>query len=241
MRKPILFSWSGGKDSALALRSLLQDPEFEVVGLLTTVTEGFDRISMHGVRRELLQQQAESIGLPVEEVSIPPNCDNQTYEVRMAATMQQFRQRGTFHVAFGDIFLEDLRTYRESKLRTVHMTAVFPIWKVDSRELVARFLSEQFRAIAVCIDPKRLHAAFAGRELDASFFYDLPANVDPCGENEEFHSFVFAGPIFRSPIPVLVGPVVERDSYVFCDLRSAPAASAPLRKAPAAADPPPLL
>jgi uncharacterized protein (TIGR00290 family) len=240
MRKPILFCWSGGKDSALALRSLLQDPEFEVVGLLTTVTEGFDRISMHGVRRELLHRQAGSIGLPVQEVSIPPNCDNDTYEARMAAAMQPFRRRGTLHVAFGDIFLEDLRTYRESKLRTVNMTAVFPIWKVDSRELVARFLNEQFRAVAVCIDPKRLDAGFAGRELDASFFRDLPADVDPCGENGEFHTFVFAGPIFRSPIPVLVGPVVERDSYVFCDLRPA-AAAAPTRKAPDAADPPPLL
>jgi uncharacterized protein (TIGR00290 family) len=221
MRMPVLFSWSGGKDSAMALHSLLQNPAFEVIALLTTVTEGYERISMHGVRRELLHRQAESIGLPLEEVRIPPQCVNPVYEARMGEVVLRFRDRGVRHVAFGDIFLEDLRAYREQKLVAADMTALFPIWKVDTRELAARFLRDKFRAIAVCIDPKKLDASFAGRELDASFFRDLPPGVDPCGENGEFHTYVFDGPVFRSPIPVQVGAVVERDSFVFCDLMPA--------------------
>ena len=221
MRTPVLFSWSGGKDSALALHALLRNPDYQVVALLTTVTEGYERISMHGVRRELLHRQAESIGLPVEEVFIPPKCVNPIYEARIAEAVLRFRERGVLHVAFGDIFLGDLRAYREQKLLGADMTALFPIWKVDTGELVARFLADKFRAIAVCIDPRKLHASFAGRELDVSFFRDLPAGVDRCGENGEFHTFVFDGPIFRAPIPVQIGAVVERDSFVFCDLLAA--------------------
>jgi uncharacterized protein (TIGR00290 family) len=218
MPLPLVFSWSGGKDSAMALHVLLRDPQFEVLALLTTVTEGYDRISMHGVRKELLRRQAESIGLPVEEVHIPPQCVNPVYEARMAEAVLRFRERGVRHFAFGDIFLEDLRAYREKKLLQADMTALFPIWKIDTRELAARFLKDGFRAITVCVDPRKLDKSFAGRELDAAFFRDLPPGVDPCGENGEFHTFVFAGPIFRSPIPVQVGQVVERDSFVFCDL-----------------------
>ncbi|HKM83659.1 MAG TPA: hypothetical protein VJY15_22200 [Candidatus Acidoferrum sp.] len=218
MPLPVLFSWSGGKDSAMALHALLHDPEFEVIGLLTTVTEGYERISMHGVRRELLHRQAESIGLPLEEVRIPPQCANPVYESRMGEAVLRFRARGVLHVAFGDIFLEDLRAYREKKLAHAGMAALFPLWKVDTRELASRFLHDGFRAITVCLDPAKLPSSFAGRELDSSFFSQLPPDVDPCGENGEFHTFVFAGPIFRSPIPVLVGQVVERDSFVFCDL-----------------------
>jgi len=218
MPVPILFSWSGGKDSAMALHALLQNTDYQVVSLLTTVTEGYERISMHGVRNGLLRRQAESIGLPVEEVRIPPQCPNTIYETRMAETVLRFRQRGIFHVAFGDIFLEDLRAYREGKLALANMSAVFPIWKVDTRELAARFQRDGFRAFAACIDPRKLDKSFAGRELDAAFFRDLPSGVDPCGENGEFHTFVFDGPIFRFPIPVRCGQVVERDSFVFCDL-----------------------
>jgi uncharacterized protein (TIGR00290 family) len=202
----------------MALHSLLQNPDYQVVSLLTTVTEGYERISMHGVRSELLRRQAESIGLPVEEVRIPPQCPNAIYETRMAETVLRFRQRGILHVAFGDIFLEDLRAYREEKLARANMAAVFPIWKVDTRELAVRFQRDGFRAIAACIDPRKLDKSFAGRELDAAFFRDLPPEVDPCGENGEFHTFVFDGPIFQVPIPVRCGQVVERDSFVFCDL-----------------------
>ena len=222
MPMPLVFSWSGGKDSAMALHVLLRDPQFEVISLLTTVTEGYERISMHGVRNELLRRQADSIGLPVQEVRIPPQCPNSIYEARMAEVVLRFRDRGVLQFGFGDIFLEDLRAYREQKLMPANMTAVFPIWKVDTRELAARFVHDRFRAIASCIDPKKLDRSFAGRELGASFFRDLPEGVDPCGENGEFHTFVFDGPIFRSPIPVQVGPVVERDSFVFCDLLPAP-------------------
>jgi uncharacterized protein (TIGR00290 family) len=218
MAVPVVFSWSGGKDSAMALHVLLRDPQFEVVSLLTTVTEGYERISMHGVRNELLRWQAASIGLPVEEVRIPPQCVNPVYEARMAEAVLRFRDRGVLHFGFGDIFLEDLRAYREQKLMHANMTALFPIWKIDTRELAARFLSDGFRGIAACIDPTKLDKSFAGRELDASFFQDLPDGVDPCGENGEFHTFVFDGPIFHAPIPVQVGQVVERDSFVFCDL-----------------------
>jgi uncharacterized protein (TIGR00290 family) len=221
MRAPLLFSWSGGKDSAMALHSLLRNPDFEVVALLTTVTETYDRISMHGVRRELLHRQAESIGLPVEEVAIPPKCPNSFYEERMGESIRRFRERGIRHLGFGDIFLEDLRAYRENKLMLADMTAVFPVWKVDTRELAARFTRDKFRAITVCIDPRKLDPSFAGRELDASFFRDLPEDVDPCGENGEFHTFVFDGPIFREPIRVEVGRVVERESFIFCDLTPA--------------------
>jgi uncharacterized protein (TIGR00290 family) len=202
----------------MALHALLRDPQFEVVALLTTVTEGYDRISMHGVRRELLRRQAESIGLPVEEVCIPPQCTNPVYEARMAEAVLRFRDRGVSHFAFGDIFLEDLRAYRETKLLQADMTALFPLWKIDTHELAERFLKDGFHAVAVCVDPRKLDKSFAGRELDAAFFRDLPAGVDPCGENGEFHTFVFDGPIFRSPIPVHIGEVVERDSFVFCDL-----------------------
>jgi uncharacterized protein (TIGR00290 family) len=221
MSTPLVFSWSGGKDSAMALHVLLRDPQFEVVSLLTTVTEGYERISMHGVRNELLRRQASSIGLPVEEVRIPPQCVDPIYEARMAEAVLRFRDRGVLHFGFGDIFLEDLRAYREQKLMRANMTALFPIWKIDTRELAARFLSDGFRAIVACIDPKKLDKSFAGRELNASFFGDLPEGVDPCGENGEFHTFVFDGPIFRAPIPIQVGEVVERDSFVFCELSPA--------------------
>ena len=218
MPLPVLFSWSGGKDSAMALHALLHNSEFEVVALLTTVTDGYERISMHGVRNELLRRQANSIGLPVEKVRIPPQCINAVYEARIAEVLLRFRERGVLHVAFGDIFLEDLRAYREEKLLRADMSALFPLWKVDTHELAERFLKDRFRAITVCVDPRKLDKSFAGRELDAAFFRELPPGVDPCGENGEFHTFVYDGPIFRTPVSVRTGQVVERDSFIFCDL-----------------------
>jgi uncharacterized protein (TIGR00290 family) len=216
--EPILFCWSGGKDSAMALHALLQQNDLRVTALLTTVTEGYERISMHAVRRELLLQQAESIGLPLHEVLIPPQCVNPVYEARMEEALRIYLEQGTRKVAFGDIFLEDLRAYREQNLARIGMSALFPIWKRDTRELIRFFHAQRFRAIAVCIDPKVLDPRFAGCELDESFFRELPPNADPCGENGEFHTFVFDGPIFRWPIPVRTGEIVHRDGFVFCDL-----------------------
>src|SRR6266853_546599 len=217
MPEPIIFCWSGGKDSAMALHALRQD-NVPIAALLTTVTETYDRISMHGVRRDLLVQQAQAIGLPLHEVRIPPQCINAIYEARMEEALRIHYDAGVRTVAFGDIFLEDLRAYREKNLARIGMTALFPIWKRDTRELIRDFHAANFRAIAACVDPKVLDHSFAGRELDASFFRDLPIGVDPCGENGEFHTFVFNGPIFRKPIPVSRGEVVERDSFIYCDL-----------------------
>jgi uncharacterized protein (TIGR00290 family) len=223
MSEPMLFCWSGGKDSAMALHTLLQHPDVRIAALLTTVTETYDRISMHGVRSELLVQQAQSIGLPLHEVRIPPQFVNPIYEARMEEALRIHYAEGVRTVAFGDIFLEDLRAYREKNLARIGMTAFFPIWKRDTRELIRSFHAAKFRAIAACIDPKALDRSFAGRELDESFFRDLPGGADPCGENGEFHTFVFDGPIFRHPIPVRAGEIVERDSFIYCDLLPAAA------------------
>jgi len=218
--EPILFCWSGGKDSAMALHTLVQQKQFEVVALLTAVTEGYERIAMHGVRRELLKRQAESIGLPLHEVRIPKQCVNPVYEARMEEALRLFYDQGVRTVAFGDIFLEDLRAYREKNLARIGMTALFPIWKRETRELIQYFHEQRFRAIVACVDPKILDPSFAGRELDESFSCDLPPHADPCGENGEFHTFVFDGPIFQSPVPVHTGEVVNREGFVFCDLLS---------------------
>jgi uncharacterized protein (TIGR00290 family) len=231
MSTPILFCWSGGKDSTMALHALLQD-RVPIAALLTTVTETYNRISMHGVRRELLVQQAQSIGLPLHEVRIPPQCVNPIYEARMEEALRIHYAAGVRTVAFGDIFLEDLRAYREKNLARIGMTALFPIWKRDTHELIRSFHAANFRAIAACIDPKVLDRSFAGRELDASFLGDLQPSVDPCGENGEFHTFVFEGPIFRQPIPVTVGEVVERDSFIYADLLPSEAVGAQHHCAP---------
>jgi len=215
----VLFCWSGGKDSALALHALQQRADVRVTGLLTTVTESYDRISMHGVRRSLLQKQAQSLGLPLHEVCIPPQCVNLVYESRMEQALARQLAGGVRTVAFGDIFLQDLRAYRERNLARLDMKAIFPIWKRDTRELAREFCKLGFRAIAVSIDPKKLDRGFAGRELNSQFFADLPRNVDPCGENGEFHTFVFAGPIFDKTIAVRRGEVVDRDGFTFCDLK----------------------
>ena len=218
MPEDVLFCWSGGKDSAMALHALQTVRNCRVSALLTTITEEYDRISMHGVRRALLERQAESLGLPLHAVLIPPQCINATYEARMKEALAEHFARGVRHVAFGDIFLEDLRVYREKNLAQVGMQALFPIWKRDTHELAREFVRLGFRAITVCVDPRVLEASFAGRELDASFFADLPPGVDPCGENGEFHTFVFDGPIFRTPIAFRVGEKVLRDGFCFCDL-----------------------
>jgi uncharacterized protein (TIGR00290 family) len=218
VREDVLFCWSGGKDSAMALHALRADADCRITALLTTITEEYDRISMHGVRRVLLERQAESLGLPLHPVLIPPQCNNAIYEARMKEALEQHFARGVRKVAFGDIFLVDLREYREKNLAQVGMKALFPIWKRDTSELAREFVRRGFRAVTVCVDPRVLDASFAGRELDASFFADLPPGVDPCGENGEFHTFVFDGPIFRTPISCQVGEKAVRDGFCFCDL-----------------------
>lgn len=216
--EPVLFCWSGGKDSAMALAAIRQRDDCQVSALLTTVTEGYDRISMHGVRRELLELQAEALGLPLRKVFIPPECVNPVYEARMEEALRGQLDHGVRSVVFGDIFLEDLRAYREQNLARIGMTGVFPLWKQDTRSLARRFVDAGFRAIAVCVDSRVLDPGFAGRELDDSFFSALPPGVDPCGENGEFHTFVFDGPIFRAPLSILRGEVVRRGPFVYCDL-----------------------
>ena len=177
MAEPVLFCWSGGKDSAMALEALRQDPTMSVTALLATVTEGYERISMHGVRRELLAQQAESLGLALDEVRIPPQCVNPIYEARMEEALRAHYENGVRRVAFGDIFLEDLREYREKNLARIGMTAIFPIWKRDTRELTRELVARGYRAITVCVDGKVLDSSFAGRMLDEAFFRDLPAQI----------------------------------------------------------------
>jgi uncharacterized protein (TIGR00290 family) len=202
----------------MALHALQSAGNCHITGLLTTITQDYDRISMHGVRRVLLDRQAESLSLPVHPVLIPPQCINPIYEARMAEALAEHLARGTRAVAFGDIFLEDLRAYREQNLARIGMEALFPIWKRDTSELARDFVRLGFRAVTVCVDPRVLDASFAGRELDASFFADLPPGIDPCGENGEFHTFVFDGPVLQSPIPIRIGERVMRDGFCFCDL-----------------------
>jgi uncharacterized protein (TIGR00290 family) len=210
--------WSGGKDSALALWTL-REREGRLPGsLLTTVTAEYERVSMHGVRRELLRRQAQLVGVPLVEVEIPTPCPNEVYEERMAAAFASSEMEGVEEMAFGDLFLEDIREYRESRLVGTGRRAVFPVWGLDTGELARQFIAEGFRAILVCVDPRALDASFAGREFDEGLLKDLPPEVDPCGENGEFHTFVYAGPIFSEPVACRRGDVVERDGFVFCDL-----------------------
>jgi uncharacterized protein (TIGR00290 family) len=218
MNEKILLAWSGGKDSAMALYEIQKSGGYEIAALLTTVTQGYDRISMHGVRRVLLQQQVEALGLPLHEVFISTKATNEEYESKMKDALTLYQERGVETVVFGDIFLEDIRAYRERNLAKVGMKGLFPVWRRDTNELVRTFIKLGFKAIVVCVDTKVLDSSFAGRMIDEEFLRALPAEVDPCGENGEFHSFVFDGPIFTWPVRFTVGDVVQRDSFCFCDL-----------------------
>jgi uncharacterized protein (TIGR00290 family) len=214
---PVGLAWSGGKDSALALRALRRDG-VEVAALLTTITEGYDRVSMHGVRRELVRRQAAATGVPLVEVTIPPDCVNAVYEERMAAAFAKPPLDEIGAMASGDLFLEDVRAYREQRLAEAGKEALFPLWGRDTQALARKFLDEGFEAVVCCLDPRKLDPSFAGRSYDADFLADLPDDVDPCGERGEFHTFVHAGPVLSEPVRVMVGDVVERDGFVFCDL-----------------------
>jgi uncharacterized protein (TIGR00290 family) len=215
--KTVALSWSGGKDSALALQAL-RAQGIEPCALVTTLTEGFDRISMHGVRRALLKRQVAAVGIQLVEIFIPPACVNEVYEERMARAFDAVPLRDADAVAFGDLFLEDIRAYREERLGRIGKHALFPLWARDTAELAREFVAAGFEGIVACLDPRRLDSSFAGRAYDASFIGNLPDTVDPCGENGEFHTFVHTGPGFARPVALEVGEVVERDGFVFCDL-----------------------
>ena len=221
MKKPILLFWSGGKDSALALHALRSSPDFEPAGLLTTINEDYDRISVHGVRRELLERQTESIGLPLRKVLIPKDCTNEIYEDRLAAALREAKAQGIHHVAFGDLFLEDIRAYREKQMAALGLEPVFPVWGLDTAQLARDFIGLGFRALLVCVDTEALAPAFVGRSFDENLLRILPSGVDPCGENGEFHTFVYAGPIFREPVRVRLGRVEGRGRFWFRDLEAA--------------------
>lgn len=220
-REPIVLSWSGGKDSCLALAALRQDERFDVVGLLTSVTRGYERISVHGVRRTLLDAQVEALGLPLFEVTLEPNATNDSYEAafhaavgRVRAAYPELRQ-----VAFGDLFLEDIRLYRERLVAAAGLSALFPLWGRNTTELAEEFLAAGYRAHLVCVDTTQLSSDFAGAAFDAALLTALPPTVDRCGERGEFHTFVSEGPIFTRPIPVRRGEVVIREArFAYCDL-----------------------
>jgi uncharacterized protein (TIGR00290 family) len=220
-----LLAWSSGKDSAWSLHVLRAQGEVEIVGLLTTINEAFDRVAMHAVRTELLRAQAEAADLPLWPVLIPWPCSNAEYEAAMNAAMGRARADGITHVAFGDLFLEDIRRYREERLAPTGITPLFPIWGTPTDALARRMVAHGLRARLTCVDPKSLDARFAGREFDAALLADLPASVDPCGERGEFHTFAYDGPMFRRPVPIRGGEVVTRDGFVFADLLSPEAAA----------------
>ena len=234
--KRILLSWSGGKDSSWALHLLRQQPEYEVVALLTTINEKFRRVAIHGFREELLDQQAVSIGLPLWKVDLPFPCSNADYESRMAQVCARAVAEGLHGIAFGDLFLADIRAYRIAKLSGTGLEPIFPVWCADlgiTTEALAReMIAAGLRAHLTCIDPRVLDRGFAGRTFDATLLADLPGGVDPCGERGEFHTFAFAGPIFSRAISVTPGETVERDNVVYADLLPAPNPQTPSPASP---------
>jgi uncharacterized protein (TIGR00290 family) len=215
----VLFCWSGGKDSSLALYEIMKSGTYSVKSLLTTITDDYDRISMHGVRTVLLEQQVRALNLSLEKVLIGRQSSNEEYEEKMTTVLAHYKNSGINSVVFGDIFLEDLRTYRENNLAKLHMNAIFPLWKKDSIYLANSFIDLGFKAILTCVDTTFLDLSFTGREFDKTLLSDLPSSVDPCGENGEFHTFVYDGPIFDREIRITKGEIVLKDErFSFCDL-----------------------
>jgi len=219
MAERILLSWSGGKDSALALHELSRSGDYEVAALLTTITEGTDRVGMHAVRRELVCAQSEALGVPLREIRIPPFPANDVYEARMQTVLAEFAAQGIHGVGFGDLFLEDIRAYRERTLARLGMHGLYPIWQRDTAALAREFVALGFRAVLVCVDLRVLDRSFAGRLLDERLLEDLPTGVDPCGENGEFHTFVFDGPGFRRAVEFDRGGLREESTFAYCDLQ----------------------
>jgi uncharacterized protein (TIGR00290 family) len=217
-RSKAWLAWSSGKDSAWALHTIRQQEEFEIVALLTTINRTYERVAMHAVRESLVEMQAAAAGLPVVKVPIPSPCSNEIYEQAMSEAMARARAEGVWHVAFGDLFLEDIRAYREKHLAACGMTPVFPVWGKNTRRLAEEMLAGGLSAFLTCVDPRKLDRTFAGRRFDADLLRELPPSVDPCGENGEFHTFANAGPMFEREIPLEAGEIVERDGFVFADL-----------------------
>ena len=218
MKKRTLVSWSSGKDSAWTLHVLRQDPAVDVVGLFSTVNQNYDRVAMHATRLELLHRQAEAVSLPVEVLKLPDPCSNEQYEAIMRRFIQQAVARGIECIAFGDLFLEDIRQYRENHLRGTGITPLFPLWKRPTPQLAEQMLAAGLKAFICTVDLKKLPAHCAGREWSNDFLRELPKDVDPCGENGEFHTVVVGGPLFHEPIPVKVGQIVERSGYAYADI-----------------------
>lgn len=218
MDSPTAFvSWSSGKDSAFALWEAQRQGVAQVVGVLTTITEGYDRVAMHGVRRSVLSAQIAALGLPSITVPLPKACTNAVYESRMGAAVEEIKSRGVRHIVFGDLFLADIRAYREERLASAGMQGLFPLWKRDTARLAEEMIAAGIEAHLVCVDPAKLDRAFAGRRFDRALLAELPANVDPCGENGEFHTVVSAGPMFAHRLGLAIGDAVERDGFVFVD------------------------
>ena len=217
-----MISWSSGKDSAFALHEIRRAGEFDVVGALTTVSETFERVSIHGVRQEILYAQCEAAGLPPRIVPIPYPCPNEIYEARMGAAVERAAQEGISHIIFGDLFLADIRAYREQKLAGTGITPLFPLWQRPTLQLAQAMIESGIEAYVATVDLKKLPAEFAGRKFDRELLTDLPEGIDPCAENGEFHTCVVAGPMFARRIPVVTGKRVERDGYAYCDLVMAP-------------------
>lgn len=218
MKRRALLSWSSGKDSAWALQALREQGEYSIVGLVTTINESAERVAMHAVRTRLLEAQAGAVGLPLWKVPIPSPCSNEQYEERMAALIKKAEAEDIAGFAFGDLFLADVRAYREKQLAASRVAPIFPLWQRPTSELAAEMVARGVRAKLTCVDPKKLDPSFAGRDFDATLLRDLPTDVDPCGENGEFHSFVYDGPMMRHPLPVQVGEVVTREGFVFADV-----------------------
>jgi len=217
VRSKAWLAWSSGKDSAWALHTIRQSAEFEVVALLTTVNQTYSRVAMHAVRESLLEMQAGAAGLPLIKVPIPSACTNEIYEQAMSAAMTRAKAEGVTHVIFGDLFLEDVRAYREKQLARCDVAPVFPLWGRDTRQLAEEMIAGGLSAYLTCVDPRKLDRSFAGGKFDAELLRALPTDVDPCGENGEFHSFVNDGPMFKQAILVTPGEIVERDGFVFAD------------------------
>ncbi|MFH1593202.1 MAG: diphthine--ammonia ligase [Candidatus Omnitrophota bacterium] len=219
MKESVLFSWSGGKDSAFALYEFKKNTDFEITALLTTITEDYGRVSMHGIRRSLLERQGQMLGIPVEKVSISKNDSHDDYSNKMESVLRGFLEKNVRAVVFGDIFLEDLRRYREDNLAKIGMKALFPIWKKETSRLAHEFIDLGFKAVITCVDGEYLDRAFVGRAFDREFLSELPTTIDPCGENGEFHSFAYDGPIFQKGIAHTLGDIVLRDDrFYYCDV-----------------------